>query len=159
EHLVYASSSSVYGSNHVLPFSEDQRIDHPVSLYAATKGANELMAHSYSHLFRIPATALRFLTVYGSWGRADQAAMLFTRAILEGTPIPIFNRGLMQRDFTYIDDVVEGVMRVLVRPPAAEADGAPHAVYNIGNHNAIDLTTFIATLEELLGRTAIRDYR
>ena len=160
QHLVYASSSSVYGANHALPFSEDQRIDLPVSLYAATKAADELMAHSYSHLFRLPTTGLRFFTVYGPWGRPDQAPMLFTAAILAGKPIAVFNRGRMQRDFTYVDDIVEGVVRVLDRPPAPREDsGAPHAVYNIGNHEAVELEAFIATLERLLGRTAIRDYR
>ena len=117
-HLVYASSSSVYGANHVLPFSEDQRVDHPVSLYAATKRANELMAHSYAHLFRLPATGLRFFTVYGPWGRPDMSPMLFSRAILAGEPIRVFNHGKMRRDFTYIDDIVEGVARMLERPPA-----------------------------------------
>ena len=117
EHLVYASSSSVYGASHTLPFSEDQRIDQPVNLYAATKAANEAMAHSYSHLFRLPTTGLRFFTVYGPWGRPDQAPMLFTSAILAGKPIAVFNRGRMQRDFTYIDDVVEGVVRTLAAPP------------------------------------------
>jgi UDP-glucuronate 4-epimerase len=153
-HLVYASSSSVYGANHVLPYSEDQRVDHPVSLYAATKKANELMAHSYSHLYRLPATGLRFFTVYGPWGRPDMAPTLFTRAILAGAPITVFNGGRMRRDFTYIDDIVEGVVRVLAQPPAG--DDAPHAIYNIGNNSAVELTTFIATLERLLGRTAIR---
>jgi UDP-glucuronate 4-epimerase len=155
-HLVYASSSSVYGASHALPFSEDQAVDHPVSLYAATKKANELMAHSYSHLYRLPATGLRFFTVYGPWGRPDQAPMIFTKAIVEGRPIDVFNAGRMQRDFTYIDDIVEGVVRVLARPPAADGDGAPYAVYNIGNHQAVDLDRFIATLERLLGRKAIR---
>ena len=159
-HLVYASSSSVYGSNHALPFSEDQRVDRPVSLYAATKAANELMAHSYSHLFRIPATGLRFFTVYGPWGRPDQAAMLFTRAILAGEPIRVFNAGRMRRDFTYVDDVVDGVLRVLDNPPAGDADDdAPHAVFNIGNQDAVELEKFIALLEELLGRRAVRDDR
>jgi UDP-glucuronate 4-epimerase len=156
-HLVYASSSSVYGANHVLPFSEDQRVDHPVSLYAATKKANELMAHSYSHLYRLPTTGLRFFTVYGPWGRPDQAPMLFTRAILEGRPIDVFNAGRMQRDFTYVDDIVEGVVRVLARPPQGGADLAPYAIYNIGNHEAVELDRFIATLERLLGRTALRN--
>ena len=157
-HLVYASSSSVYGANHVLPFSEDQPTDHPVSLYAATKKADELMAHCYAHLFGIPATGLRFFTVYGPWGRPDQAPMLFTRAILAGEPIRVFNHGKMRRDFTYVDDIVEGVLRVLDRPPAHDAaTGAPHAVYNIGNHEAVELDTFIATLERLLGKAAIRD--
>ncbi|HQR10061.1 MAG TPA: NAD-dependent epimerase/dehydratase family protein [Casimicrobiaceae bacterium] len=161
-HLVYASSSSVYGANHTLPFSEDQPADHPVSLYAATKRANELMAHSYSHLFRLPATGLRFFTVYGPWGRPDMAPMLFTRAILAGEPIRVFNHGRMRRDFTYVDDIVEGVARVLALPPVAGGDGgggAPHVIYNIGNHEAVELETFIATLEQLLGRTAIRDYQ
>ena len=125
-HLVYASSSSVYGANHTLPFSEDQPVDHPVSLYAATKAANELMAHSYSHLYRLPTTGLRFFTVYGPWGRPDMAPMLFTRAILAGEPIQVFNHGRMRRDFTYVDDIVEGVVRVLARPPAALGDGAPY---------------------------------
>ena len=159
-HLVYASSSSVYGANHTLPFSEDQRVDLPVSLYAATKAADELMAHSYSHLFRLPTTGLRFFTVYGPWGRPDQAPMLFTAAILAGKPIAVFNQGRMQRDFTYVDDIVEGVVRVLARPPAPRPDsGAPHAVYNIGNHESVELEAFIATLERLLGRAALRDYR
>ena len=156
-HLVYASSSSVYGANHVLPFSEDQRVDHPVSLYAATKKANELMAHSYSHLYRLPTTGLRFFTVYGPWGRPDQAPMLFTKAILEGRPIDVFNAGRMQRDFTYVDDIVEGVVRVLAQPPAGDAGAAPYAIYNIGNHEAVELEAFIATLERLLGRTALRN--
>ena len=158
-HLVYASSSSVYGANHVLPFSEDQSVDHPVSLYAATKKANELMAHSYSHLYRLPTTGLRFFTVYGPWGRPDQAPMLFTKAILEGRPIDVFNAGRMQRDFTYVDDIVEGVVRILARPPGADGDEAPYAIYNIGNHEAIELDHFIAMLERLLGRTAIRNDR
>jgi UDP-glucuronate 4-epimerase len=166
-HLVYASSSSVYGANHALPFSEEQRVDHPVSLYAATKRANELMAHSYAHLFRLPATGLRFFTVYGPWGRPDMSPMLFTRAILAGEPIRVFNHGRMRRDYTYVDDIVEGVVRVLERPPAldqgvaaAARDGdAPHAIYNIGNHEAVELEAFITTLEQLLGRKAIRDYQ
>lgn len=159
-HLVYASSSSVYGANHTLPFSEDQRVDHPVSLYAATKRANELMAHSYSHLFGLPATGLRFFTVYGPWGRPDMSPMLFAKAILAGEPIRVFNHGRMRRDYTYIDDIVEGVARVLERPPAIDTTGeAPHAIYNIGNHEAVELETFITTLEELLGRRAIRDYQ
>ncbi len=157
-HLVYASSSSVYGASHTLPFSEDQRVDHPVSLYAATKCANELMAYSYAHLFRLPVTGLRFFTVYGPWGRPDQAAMLFTKAILAGEPIRVFNEGRMRRDFTYVDDIVEGVVRVLTLPPAA-GEGAPAALYNIGNHDAVELLDFIATLERLLGRRALRDYQ
>lgn len=158
-HLVYASSSSVYGANHTLPFSEDQAVDHPVSLYAATKRANELMAHSYSHLFRLPATGLRFFTVYGPWGRPDQAPMIFTKAILAGAPIQVFNDGRMERDFTYVDDIVEGVLRTLARPPQGDANsGAPHAVYNIGHHEAVPLETFVATLERLLGRAAVKEY-
>jgi UDP-glucuronate 4-epimerase len=156
-HLVYASSSSVYGANHTLPFSEDQSVDHPVSLYAATKKADELMAHSYSHLYRLPTTGLRFFTVYGPWGRPDMAPMLFTRAILAGEAIKVFNQGRMRRDFTYVDDIVEGVFRVLERPPAPAA-GAPYAIYNIGNHEAVELSDFIATLERLLGRAAKREY-
>ena len=158
-HLVYASSSSVYGANHALPFSEDQRVDHPVSLYAATKRANELMAYSYAHLFQLPATGLRFFTVYGPWGRPDMSPMLFTKAILSGTPIRVFNHGRMRRDYTFIDDIVEGVARTLDCVPVPDAGGAPHAIYNIGNHEAVELETFIATLERLLGRAAIRDYQ
>jgi len=155
-HLVYASSSSVYGANHTLPFSEDQAVDHPVSLYAATKKADELMAHCYSHLYALPATGLRFFTVYGPWGRPDMAPMLFTRAILAGEPISVFNHGRMRRDFTYVDDIVEGVVQVLRRP--SEGNGAPSAVYNIGNHEAVELEAFIATLERLLGRRARKVY-
>jgi UDP-glucuronate 4-epimerase len=157
-HLVYASSSSVYGANHTLPFSEDQSVDHPVSLYAATKKANELIAHSYSHLYRLPTTGLRFFTVYGPWGRPDMAPMLFAKAILAGTPIRLFNGGKMRRDFTYVDDIAEGVVRVLGRPPAADGDGAPYAVCNIGNHTSVELETFVATLEDALGTKAVREY-
>lgn len=158
-HLVYASSSSVYGANHTLPFSEDQRVDHPVSLYAATKRANELMAHSYSGLYRLPATGLRFFTVYGPWGRPDMSPILFTRAILAGEPIAVFNHGRMRRDFTYVDDIVEGVSRVMHRPPSADTEsGAPHAIYNIGNHRSVELEAFIGELERLLGRSAIKRY-
>jgi UDP-glucuronate 4-epimerase len=158
-HLVYASSSSVYGANHTLPFSEDQNVDHPVSLYAATKKADELMAHSYSHLYGLPSTGLRFFTVYGPWGRPDMAPMLFTRAILAGEPIKVFNYGDMQRDFTYVDDIVEGVVRVLSRPPhAGSPTGAPYAIYNIGNNQAVKLELFIAELERILGRRAIKEY-
>ena len=157
-HLVYASSSSVYGAGHTLPFSEDQPTDHPVSLYAATKKSNEVMAHSYAHLYGLPATGLRFFTVYGPWGRPDMAPMIFTRAILAGEPIRVFNEGRMRRDFTYVDDIVEGVVRVLDLPPQrTPAGAAPHAIYNIGNHEAVELSEFIATLERLLGRNAIRD--
>jgi UDP-glucuronate 4-epimerase len=157
-HLVYASSSSVYGANHTLPFSEDQNVDHPVSLYAATKKANELIAHSYSHLYRLPTTGLRFFTVYGPWGRPDMAPMLFTKAILAGQPLRVFNNGKMRRDFTYVDDIVEGIVRVVAAPPAGDENAAPYAVYNIGNHQAVELETFIATLERLLGRSAIKEY-
>jgi UDP-glucuronate 4-epimerase len=157
-HLVYASSSSVYGASHTLPFSEDQNVDHPVSVYAATKRADELLAHSYSHLYRLPATGLRFFTVYGPWGRPDMAPMLFTRAILEGTPIKVFNFGKMQRDFTYVDDIVEGIARVLELPPTATQGSAPHRIYNIGNHAAVELESFIGELERLLGRRAVKEY-
>jgi len=156
-HLVYASSSSVYGASHSLPFSEDQRVDRPVSLYAATKCANELMAHSYAHLFGLPVTGLRFFTAYGPWGRPDQAPMLFARAILAGQSIRVFNEGRMERDFTYIDDIVEGVARVLVRPPAP-GNSAPAALYNIGNSQAVSLGDFIATLARALGREPICDF-
>jgi len=157
-HLVYASSSSVYGASHTLPFSEDQNVDHPVSVYAATKKADELLAYSYSHLYRLPATGLRFFTVYGPWGRPDMAPMLFTRAILGGEPIKVFNFGRMRRDFTYVDDIVEGIVRVLALPPAATPGTAPHAIYNIGNHDAIELESFIGELERLLGRRAVKEY-
>ena len=159
EHLVYASSSSVYGANSVLPFSEDQRTDHPVSLYAATKRANELMAHSYSHLFGIPATGLRFFTVYGPWGRPDMSPIAFARAILAGEPIQVFNHGRMRRDFTFVDDIVEGVVRTLALPPAPCAEsGARHAIYNIGNHQAVGLEEYIDTLAAALGKPALKVY-
>ena len=166
-HLVYASSSSVYGGNKKLPFAETDRVDHPVSLYAATKKANELMAHTYSHLFRIPATGLRFFTVYGPWGRPDMAAFVFTKAILAGSPITVFNHGNMQRDFTFIDDIVQGVIRALDHPPLAEPSTgdfafdtmAPHRVFNIGNHNPEPLTKFIAAIEDALGIKAKRDFQ
>ena len=164
-HLVYASTSSVYGANTNMPFSVHQNVDHPVSLYAATKKANELMAHAYSHLFRMPVTGLRFFTVYGPWGRPDMALFLFTKAILEGRPIDVFNHGQMQRDFTYVDDIVEGVVRVMDRPaqPSAEWTGAkpdpatssaPYRLYNIGNNNPVQLMYLIETLEKCLGMTA-----
>ncbi len=168
EHLVYASSSSVYGANKTLPFSVQDNVDHPVSLYAATKKANELMAHTYSHLYGLPTTGLRFFTVYGPWGRPDMALFLFTRSILAGTPIEVFNFGHMQRDFTYIDDIVEGVLRVTDAPPQANpalADAptlspaespAPYRVYNIGHHQPVELLHFIAVLEQCLGKTAIK---
>jgi len=169
EHLVYASSSSVYGGNTRLPFSEHDNIDHPVSLYAATKKANELMAHTYSHLFRLPTTGLRFFTVYGPWGRPDMALFLFTRAILEGRPIDVFNHGNMVRDFTYIDDIVEGVVRVLDRPAEASptfdparpdpgTSNAPYRVFNIGNSQPTPLNDYIEALEAALERKAERNY-
>jgi UDP-glucuronate 4-epimerase len=146
-HLVYASSSSVYGSNRKLPWSESDNVDHPVSLYAATKKANELMAHAYSHLYALPATGLRYFTVYGPWGRPDMSPMLFAQAIMQDRPIQVFNRGDMQRDFTYIDDAVEGTLRVLDRP-------SPYAIFNIGNHQPVSLLDYIAELERALGKKA-----
>ncbi|MGH8075873.1 MAG: NAD-dependent epimerase [Lysobacter sp.] len=167
EHLVYASSSSVYGANRKLPFSVDDNVDHPVSLYAATKKANELMAHTYSHLFALPTTGLRFFTVYGPWGRPDMALFLFTRKILAGEPIDVFNHGRHSRDFTYIDDIVEGVIRTLDRVPGADPDydamaptpassSAPYRLYNIGNHQPVELLRYIEVLETCLGRKAER---
>jgi UDP-glucuronate 4-epimerase len=160
KHLVYASSSSVYGGNTKTPFSEADNVDQPVSLYAATKKANELMAHAYSHLYEFPATGLRFFTVYGPWGRPDMAYFSFTKAILEGRSIDVFNHGQLQRDFTYIDDIVEGIVRVLDKPatPDAGAALAAHRVFNIGNHQPIALLTFIETLEKALGREAIKNF-
>lgn len=169
KHLVYASSSSVYGGNTKVPFSESDNVDHPVSFYAASKKANELMAHSYSHLYGIPSTGLRFFTVYGPWGRPDMAMWLFTEAILQNQPIKVFNHGKLQRDFTYIDDIVEGVIRVLDQPAtgtenanADQADpassSAPHRIFNIGNHQPVELETFISTLEQCLGKTAVKQY-
>ena len=152
-HLVYASSSSIYGGNTKVPFSVSDNVDRPISLYAATKKANELMAHTYAHLFDIPTTGLRFFTVYGPWGRPDMAPMLFTKAILEGKPIKVFNHGRMQRDFTYVDDIAEGVLRVLDRPPAP-VSGTRHRIYNIGNSAPVELMHFISTLETALGRKA-----
>jgi UDP-glucuronate 4-epimerase len=165
KHFVYASSSSVYGGNAKMPFSEHDSVDHPVSLYAATKKANELMAHTYSHLYGLPTTGLRFFTVYGPWGRPDMALFLFTQAILEGRQIDVFNHGNMQRDFTYVDDVVEGVLRVLdhVATPSADLDplrpnpatsSAPYRVFNIGNHAPVPLLEFIAAIEDALGIAA-----
>ena len=158
KHLVYASSSSVYGANKKLPFSVQDNVDHPISLYAASKKANELMAHAYSHLFQIPTTGLRFFTVYGPWGRPDMALFLFTKAILSGEPINVFNHGDMRRDFTYIDDIVEGVLLVADRPPApgdsSSPSGAPYKLYNIGNHSPVELMKMIAVLEKCLGKTA-----
>jgi UDP-glucuronate 4-epimerase len=155
KHLVYASSSSVYGGNTKVPFAENDNVDHPVSLYAATKKANELMAYSYSHLYGIPSTGLRFFTVYGPWGRPDMAYFSFTQAILAGRPIDVFNHGKMRRDFTYIDDIAEGVVRVLDRPATGEP---PHTVYNIGNHQPVELMEFIDILEAALGRTTARNF-
>ncbi|NJO20616.1 MAG: NAD-dependent epimerase/dehydratase family protein, partial [Spirulinaceae cyanobacterium RM2_2_10] len=155
EHLVFASSSSVYGANRKVPFSTRDNVDHPVSLYAATKKANELMAHSYSHLYDIPSTGLRFFTVYGPWGRPDMALFLFTKAILDGRPIDVFNHGRMQRDFTYIDDVVEGVVRTLDRPPQPKGlTQARYCIYNIGNNQPVELLHMIEVLEACLGKTA-----
>jgi len=156
-HLVYASSSSVYGGNTKMPFEESDPVDHPVSLYAATKKANELMAHTYSHLYRLPATGLRFFTVYGPWGRPDMAYFSFTKAVLEGRPIDVFNHGDMKRDFTWIDDIVEGVLRVLDKPATPPAEGAaPHRVFNIGNHDPVQLMEFIACIERATGREAVK---
>jgi UDP-glucuronate 4-epimerase len=157
-HLVYASSSSVYGGNRKMPFSEDDAVDSPVSLYAATKKANELMAHSYSHLYGMPCTGLRFFTVYGPWGRPDMAYFSFTRAILVGQPIAVFNHGKMSRDFTYIDDIVAGVLDVLDRPPRRSGnDLAAYRVLNIGSHAPVPLLDFIGEIERALGRTAQLD--
>ncbi|MFN0316011.1 MAG: NAD-dependent epimerase [Burkholderiales bacterium] len=156
-HLVYASSSSVYGGNQKLPFSVADRTDHPISLYAATKKANELMAHTYSHLYGIPTTGLRFFTVYGPWGRPDMSAFLFTRAILAGEPIQVFNHGKMERDFTYVDDIVEGVVRVLNAIPSSQG-AVPYRLYNIGNHRPEPLLRFIEILEQVLGKTARKEF-
>lgn len=164
-HLVYASSSSVYGMNTQMPFSTSQSVDHPVSLYAASKKSNELMAHSYSHLYGLACTGLRFFTVYGPWGRPDMALFIFTRAILEGRPIPVFNKGRMQRDFTYIDDITEGLCRLMPLPPDPNPDwqpahpdpassSAPYRLYNIGNNRPVPLLDFIKTLERALGKKA-----
>jgi UDP-glucuronate 4-epimerase len=168
KHLVFASSSSVYGGNTRLPFSEHDAVDHPVSLYAATKKSNELMAHAYSHLFRLPVTGLRFFTVYGPWGRPDMSPSLFLKAIFEGRTIDVFNRGDMQRDFTYIDDVVEGVVRVLDLPaspdpafdtanPDPATSNAPYRLYNIGNHQPVALNEYIGALEMATGRKAAKN--
>ena len=170
ENLVYASSSSVYGGNRNLPFHEQQPVNHPVSLYAASKKANELMAHTYSHLYGLPATGLRFFTVYGPWGRPDMAPMLFARAILAGEPIKVFNHGKMQRDFTYIDDIVEGVLRCCDKPATANPEfdplqpdpataAAPHRVFNIGNSQPTELLRFIEVMEQALGREAVKDFQ
>ena len=169
EHLVYASSSSVYGANTAMPFSVHHNVDHPMSLYAATKKANELMAHTYSSLYGLPTTGLRFFTVYGPWGRPDMALFKFTRSILAGEPIEVFNHGRHRRDFTYIDDIVEGVIRALDRPPAPNRDWsgetpdaatsyAPYRLYNIGNNQPVELMYFIEVLEECLGRKALKNF-
>jgi UDP-glucuronate 4-epimerase len=155
--ITYASSSSVYGANKKQPFAVEDRVDQPVSLYAASKRSCELIAHTYAHLYGLPATGLRFFTVYGPWGRPDMAAYLFTRAILAGEPIKVFNEGRMARDFTYIDDIVAGTLAAHDQPPPAGTDGVPHRIYNLGNHRAEKLLDFIGTLERLLGRTAIKE--
>jgi UDP-glucuronate 4-epimerase len=168
KHLIYASSSSVYGANAKLPFSEHDNVDHPFSLYAATKKANELMAHSYAHLYGVRCTGLRFFTVYGPWGRPDMALFLFTKGILAGRPIPVFNHGDMVRDFTYVDDIVEGVMRVIDRPaspnpswraesPDPATSRAPYRIYNIGNNRPVKLLRYIEVLEQSLGKKAVLD--
>lgn len=170
EHLVYASSSSVYGGNRKMPFSERDAVDHPVSLYAATKKANELMAHSYSHLYGLPTTGLRFFTVYGPWGRPDMSPILFARAIFEGRPLDVFNHGKMKRDFTYIDDIVEGVVRVLDKPAAACAvydelapdpatSNAPWRIFNIGNHQPVELLEYVDLMEIAIGKPAIKNFK
>jgi UDP-glucuronate 4-epimerase len=171
KHLVYASSSSVYGLNTEMPFSVRHNVDHPISLYAASKKANELMAHTYSYLFKLPTTGLRFFTVYGPWGRPDMALFLFTKAIVNDEPITIFNHGDMQRDFTYIDDIIEGVFRILSKIPTPEKDfsfdspdpsasgAAPYRIYNIGNNNPVSLMDFIKAIENKLGKTAKKDFQ
>ncbi len=169
KHLVYASSSSVYGLNAAMPFSVHDNVDHPVSLYAASKKSNELMAHTYSYLYKLPTTGLRFFTVYGPWGRPDMALYLFTRAIYDNKPINVFNHGKMLRDFTYIDDIVEGVDRVIRRIPEPNTQWsglqpdpgtsvAPYKIYNIGNNNAVELEQFISVLESTIGQPAVRNY-
>jgi UDP-glucuronate 4-epimerase len=169
QHLTYASSSSVYGLNKGYPFSTHDNVDHPVSLYAATKKSNELMAHTYSHLYDMPTTGLRFFTVYGPWGRPDMALFLFTRAILEGKPIDVFNHGQMRRDFTYIDDIVTGIIKVLDNPPVGDPSwnaenpdpaksSAPYRIYNIGNNSPVGLMDFIGSIEKSLGRKAEKNY-
>jgi len=168
KHFVYASSSSVYGANEALPFSTNHNVDHPVSLYAATKKSNELMAHSYSHLYNIPTTGLRFFTVYGPWGRPDMALFLFTKAILENKPINVFNNGEMIRDFTYVDDIVEGILRVIKNPPKGDSQWsgknptpstskAPYKIYNIGNNSPVKLMEFVEAIEEKLNKKAIKN--
>ncbi|MBZ4202924.1 MAG: NAD-dependent epimerase [Methylovulum sp.] len=169
EHFAYASSSSIYGANTRMPFSIHDNVDHPVSLYAATKKANELMAHTYSHLYQLPTTGLRFFTVYGPWGRPDMSAFMFTKNIIEGKPIDVFNYGNHRRDFTYIDDIIEGVMRVVDKPALANQEWsgdqpdpgtskAPYRIYNIGNNTPVSLLTFIETLERCIGKEAIKHF-
>ena len=168
KHLVYASSSSVYGANKQMPFAVENNVDHPVSLYVATKKANELMAHTYSHLYQLPTTGLRFFTVYGPWGRPDMALFLFTKAIIEGKPINVFNYGKMKRDFTYVDDIVEGVFRLITHIPAGNeawdamrpdpgSSNAPYRIFNIGNNQPVELNYYIETLEKCLGKKAIKN--
>ncbi len=170
KHLAYASSSSVYGLNETIPFSEKDNVDHPISLYAATKKANELMAHTYSHLYGLPTTGLRFFTVYGPWGRPDMALFIFTKAILEGKPIQVFNNGEMERDFTYVDDIVEGIFRVLMKEPTGNKEWkgtkpdpssspAPFQIYNIGNSKPVKLMDFIKAIETALGKKAIIEFQ
>ena len=169
QHLVFASSSSVYGLNTLHPYSVHHNVDHPISLYAASKKSNELMAHAYSHLYQLPATGLRFFTVYGPWGRPDMALFLFTKAILSGEPIQVFNNGKMQRDFTYIDDIIKGLVKVLMHIPSPNtlwdsknpdpsSSIAPWKIYNIGNNKPVELNTFIETLESVLGKKAIKQF-
>jgi UDP-glucuronate 4-epimerase len=162
QHLVYASSSSVYGANTKIPFAVEDVVDHPISLYAATKKANELMAHTYSHLYQIPTTGLRFFTVYGPWGRPDMAYFKFAQAIAQGQPIDVYNFGKMQRDFTYIDDIIEGIVRVTQRIPNGSSDqtnsSAPYRLYNIGNNNPVELMQFIEILEQAMGRSAVKNF-
>lgn len=169
KHLLYASSSSVYGGNKVAPFSTEHQVDHPVSLYAATKKSNELMAHAYSHLYKIPTTGLRFFTVYGPWGRPDMAYFSFTNSIISGKPINVFNHGKMERDFTYIDDIVEGIYKLLSLPPEPNPNWneskdqlsesfAPYKIYNIGNNQPVQLEKFISVLEDKIGKKAVKNY-
>jgi UDP-glucuronate 4-epimerase len=169
KHLVYASSSSVYGANTKMPFSVHHNVDHPVSLYAATKKANELMAHTYANLYKVPSTGLRFFTVYGPWGRPDMALFLFTKAIIEGKPIDVYNHGKMKRDFTYVDDIVEGIARLIPNSPKPNPDWngdqpdpassfAPYKIYNIGNNQPVELMKFIDTIEHHIGKEAIKNY-
>jgi UDP-glucuronate 4-epimerase len=159
DHLVYASSSSVYGGNTKLPFAIEDSVDAPLSLYAAAKRANELMGHSYSHLFRLPTTGLRFFTVYGPWGRPDMSAFIFAKAILTGEPIPVFNNGQMKRDFTFVDDIISGIVACLDRPPVDGGTKVPHRLYNIGNHRSEPLLRFIRLIEQACDRTAVIEFK